>query len=99
MNKKKFNSLPAAAKAAIEKYRGEALSAAFGDMSDKRNAELKGIWKKDSKRTVVDPSPADQKKWDAALAPIAAAWAKKHPNGAKLLAALKSELAAIRAGK
>ncbi len=99
MNKKKFNSLPAAAKAAIEKYRGEALSAAFGDMSDKRNAELKGIWKKDSKRTVVDPSPSDQKKWDAALAPIAAAWAKKHPNGAKLLAALKSELAAIRAGK
>jgi TRAP-type C4-dicarboxylate transport system substrate-binding protein len=99
MNKKKFNSLSAAAKAAIEKYRGEALSAAFGDMSDQRNAELKGIWKKDTKRTVVDPSPADMKKWDAALKPVVSAWVKKHPNGAKLLAALQAELAAIRAGK
>ena len=99
MNKKKFNSLPAAAKAAIEKYRGEAMSVAFGDMSDSRNAELKKIWAKDGQRSVVDPSAADAKKWDAALAPVVKAWVKKHPNGAKLLAALKAELAAIRAGK
>ena len=41
MNKKKYDRLPAAAKAAIDKYRGEALSVAFGDISDSRNAELK----------------------------------------------------------
>ena len=48
---------------------------------------------------MTDPSAADQKKWDAALNPVVKSWAAKHPNGAKLLAALKAELAAIRAGK
>ena len=99
MNKKKYDGLPAAAKAAIDKNRGEALSVAFGDMSDKRNAELKKIWAKDPKRTVVDQTPAEAKKWNAALSPVVSAWVKKHPNGDKLLSALKAELGAVRAAK
>lgn len=98
MNRKKFDRLPAAAKAAIEKFRGEALSVAFGDMSDNRNAELRKIWAKDGKHTVVEQSPAEAKKWDAKLSPVVDAWVKKHTNGAKLLDALKAELKAIRAG-
>lgn len=99
MNRKKYDGLPAAAKAAIDKYRGEALSVAFGDMSDKRNAELKKIWAKDPKHTVVEPSAADAKKWDEALSPVVRAWVKNHPNGDKLLGALRAELASIRSGK
>ena len=51
MSKAKFESLPPQAKAAIEKNRGEALSRAFGKMSEDRNAELIAEWKKDPKRT------------------------------------------------
>src|SRR6185312_4043715 len=52
MNKTKYDSLPAAAKAAIEKNRGEPLSRAFGKMSEDRNNELIAEWKKDPKRLV-----------------------------------------------
>jgi TRAP-type C4-dicarboxylate transport system substrate-binding protein len=99
MNRKKYESLPAAAKAAIDKNSGEQLSVAFGNMSDNRNAELQAMWAKDSKRTVTVPSAAEKAKWDKALAPVISHWSAKHPNGDKLLTALKAELANIRAGK
>jgi TRAP-type C4-dicarboxylate transport system substrate-binding protein len=99
MNKKKFESLPAPAKAAIEKHRGEALSRAFGNMSEDRNKELIAEWKKDPKRTVTEPGKADHESWDKMLAPVVAAWEAKDARNKALLAALRQELANIRAGK
>lgn len=99
MRQKTFDSLPAAAKAAIEKNRGEMLSDAFGKMSDVRNAELVKLWQKDKKRTVTIPDAAETKKWNATLAPVIDGFIKSHPNGDKLVSALKEELANIRAGK
>ncbi len=99
MNKKKYAALPAVARAALDKYSGEPQSIAFGKMSDTRNAELRAQWAKDPKRTVTIQSKAEEARWDKTLAPVVTAWVKKHPNGKKLLAELKSELAAIRAGK
>ncbi len=99
MRQKTFDSLPAAAKAAIEKNRGEVLSDAFGKMSDTRNAELVKLWQKEKKRTVTIPGPAETKKWNETLAPVIDNFVKTHPNGEKLLSALKEELANIRAGK
>ncbi|MDH3233883.1 MAG: TRAP transporter substrate-binding protein [Alphaproteobacteria bacterium] len=99
MNRKVYEKLPAAAKAAIDKNSGEQLSVAFGNMSDNRNAELRGLWSKEAKRTVTVPSATETAKWDAALAPVISAWSGKHPKGKALLSALKAELANIRAGK
>lgn len=99
MNRKVYEGLPAAAKAALDKNSGEALSVAFGNMSDSRNEELRGVWAKDKERTVTLPSDAETKKWDAALAPVIDEWVKKHEKGTDLVAALKAELANIRAGK
>jgi TRAP-type transport system periplasmic protein len=99
MNRKKYEALPAAAKAALDKNSGEQLSVAFGNMSDTRNAELQSIWSKDAKRTVTVQSAAEKAKWDAALAPVIGNWEGKHPKGKALLSALKAELANIRAGK
>jgi TRAP-type C4-dicarboxylate transport system substrate-binding protein len=99
MNRKKYEALPAAAKAAIDKNSGEQLSVAFGNMSDTRNAELRKMWSKESTRTVTVPSATEKAKWDAALAPVIGDWEGKHPKGKALLSALKAELANIRAGK
>jgi TRAP-type C4-dicarboxylate transport system substrate-binding protein len=99
MNRKVYEGLPPVAKAALDKNSGEALSVAFGNMSDTRNAELRGIWAKDKHRTVTIPSAAETKKWNATLAPVVDAWIKKHKNGKRLVTALKTELANIRAGK
>jgi TRAP-type C4-dicarboxylate transport system substrate-binding protein len=98
MSKKKFESLPAPAKAAIEKHKGEALSQAFGKMSEDRNKELIAEWKKDAKRTVTEQSKADAEAWDKMLAPVVAAWEAKDARNKALLAALRGELAKIRAG-
>lgn len=99
MSKKKFDSLPAPAKAAIEKHRGEELSRAFGKMSEDRNAQLIGEWKKDGKRTVTEPDKADAAAWDKMLAPVVASWEGKDARNKALLAALRQELANVRAGK
>ena len=99
MSKKSFDALPAPAKAAIEKHKGEALSRAFGKMSDDRNAKLQAEWSKDSKRTVVVPSKADTEAWDKQLAPVVAAFEAKDPRNKAITAALRQELANIRAGK
>ncbi len=99
MSKKKFESLPAAGKAAIAKYRGEELSRIFGKMSEDRNKELIAEWKKDSKRTVTEPDAADAAAWDKMLSPVVSAWESKDPRNKALLAALRQELANVRAGK
>lgn len=99
MNRKVYMSLPAAARAALDKHSGEATSIAFGEMSDKRNAELQRLWAKDKKRHVTVPSAAEAKRWDKALAPVIVGWRKKHSKGAMLLRALKAQLTDIRAGK
>jgi TRAP-type transport system periplasmic protein len=98
MSKKKFDSLPAPAKAAIEKHRGEELSRAFGKMSEDRNKELVAEWKKDAKRTVTEQSKGDMAAWDKMLAPVVSAWEGKDARNKALLAALRQELAKVRAG-
>ena len=98
MSKKKFDSLPAAGKAAIEKHRGEALSRAFGKMSEDRNAELIAEWKKDPKRTVTELNAAQTAEWDKLLAPVVTAWEAKDARNKALLAAMREELAKVRAG-
>lgn len=99
MSKKKFDSLPAPAKAAIEKHKGEALSRAFGKMSEDRNKELVAEWKKDAKRAVTEPTKEQNAAWDKMLAPVVGAWEAKDPRNKALLAALRQELANVRAGK
>jgi TRAP-type transport system periplasmic protein len=99
MNKAKFNSLPAAAKAAIEKHRGEALSRAFGKMSEDRNAELIAEWRKDPKRTVTDLDKDQNAAWDKTLEPVVSAWEAKDARNKALSASLRQELAAVRAGQ
>ncbi|MDP6688607.1 MAG: TRAP transporter substrate-binding protein DctP, partial [Alphaproteobacteria bacterium] len=98
MNRKVYHGLPAKVRAAIDKNSGESLSIAFGEMSETRNKELHGIWKKDGSRTVTDQSAAEAKAWDAALAPVITEWVKANARNAKLIAALKGTLKNIRAG-
>jgi TRAP-type C4-dicarboxylate transport system substrate-binding protein len=99
MNKAKFDALPAQAKAAIEKHSGEALSRAFGKMSEDRNAELIAEWKKDPKRTVTELNKEQTDAWDKQLEPVLAAWEGKDARNKALLAAMRQELAAGRVSR
>ena len=99
MNKAKFDSLPPAAKAAIEKHRGEELSRAFGKMSENRNDELIAEWQKDPKRIVTVLTKEQTADWDKTLAPVVTQWEARDPRNQALLADLQQDLAASRASK
>jgi len=97
MNKKKFESLPPQAQAAIMKNRGEQLSVAFGNASLGQVNEYLALAKADPKHTVTVPSAAEADKIKARMRPVVDDWANKDPRNKALLAALEKEVAAVRA--
>ena len=95
MNKQSYDKLPAKAKAAIDKNSYLTLSRKLGQKTQEDWQRTRGI----VKNSVTKLDPAEQKKWQEALAPIAKEWAADTPDGAKVLEAFRAEVAAGRAGK
>jgi hypothetical protein len=48
---------------------------------------------------MVFPPAAELAKLEETLAPVTETWVRDHPNGRALVAALKEELAKVRAGQ
>jgi TRAP-type transport system periplasmic protein len=99
MNKKKYDSLPANAKALLDKHKGEPLvrltAQGWGTSAD----EVLEKTKKDPKHTVVVPSLDQLKPWKAAFDPAIEAWKKENSKGEELLKAYMDEVAKIRGKK
>jgi TRAP-type C4-dicarboxylate transport system substrate-binding protein len=99
MNKDFYAKLPDKAKAAIERYSGERyarLIATSGHEDDKKQLEkLKAVPGQQFFRF----SPDQEERFLRVTAPVIDDWVKETPDGAKVLAAYKAELAAIRSGK
>jgi TRAP-type C4-dicarboxylate transport system substrate-binding protein len=95
MNKQSYEKLPAKAKAAIDKHSYLSLSRKLGEKTQEDWVRTRNI----VKSSVSKLGPAEQKKWQEALAPIAKEWAANTPGGDKVLAAFRAEVAAERAGK
>jgi TRAP-type C4-dicarboxylate transport system substrate-binding protein len=99
MNKAKYESLPAAAKAALDKNSGEVFARYFGAKFDENNNAVFQAARKDKKRTITVLSPEQQKPWKVAVQPAIDAWKKSMPEGDSLLKAFSGEIAAIEAEK
>jgi len=97
MNRKKFDSLPAAAQALIRKYSGERAAAIWIKAFDtiERNS-LEKI-KSDATQKVVEPSAADLKVAQQVYKSLIDAWVAKSARNRGLLKTIKADLAAIRA--
>jgi TRAP-type C4-dicarboxylate transport system substrate-binding protein len=99
MNKAKYESLPAPAKAALDKNAGEVFAKFFGAKFDENNEAVFQTAKNDKKRTITAISAAQQAPWKAAVQPAIEEWKKTTPDGEKLLKAFGDEIAAIQAAK
>jgi TRAP-type C4-dicarboxylate transport system substrate-binding protein len=99
MNKTKYDALPPAAKAAIDKNAGEGFARVFAAKIDAYNGEVAAKVAADGKHTTVVPDAASLDAWRKALANVEAEWVKGDPVRSALLAAFKAELGAIRAGQ
>jgi TRAP-type C4-dicarboxylate transport system substrate-binding protein len=95
MNKQKYASLPPQAKGAIDKNSYLGLSRKLGAATTAEWQRCRNVVK-DSVTTLSDQ---EQARWRKALEPIATEWAKTTPNGDKVLAAFRAEVAAERARK
>ena len=97
MNKDTYAKLPAAAKAAVDKNAGQPFSIKMGVNSDTVEAQVRERTKAKPGHTVAELDPAELARWKKMVAPLVDAWVKATPDGAKVLAAYRAELAAIRA--
>jgi TRAP-type C4-dicarboxylate transport system substrate-binding protein len=95
INKKKYESLPPKAKAAIDKYSYLTLSQQLGKRTDSEWADKRGL----VKDRIVTLNAPEAARWKKALAPIAEEWARETPNGAKVLAAFREEVKAYETAK
>ncbi|HEX4194505.1 MAG TPA: TRAP transporter substrate-binding protein DctP, partial [Stellaceae bacterium] len=100
MTKATWDSLSPEAQKAIDKHSGEMESRAFGAWWDgERKAGKDNTIARGDKRTIVELTPEQTAAWQKKLEPINENWAKNTPDGAKVLAAFKAEIAKIEAGQ
>lgn len=97
MSKASYDKLTPAAKAIIDKHRGESLVKIWVDTISAREEEVRAEWRADANRTYTELSPADRAKAESLLHPVTEEWASKHPNGPVLLKALREEVVKARA--
>jgi TRAP-type C4-dicarboxylate transport system substrate-binding protein len=98
MSRKTFEGLPEPAKALVRKYSGERAAAAW--ISSFGAVEKNSLEKieTDARRTFVKPSPADAEAAQRAFQSMIDAWVASSAHNQRLLKALTTELASIRAG-
>jgi TRAP-type C4-dicarboxylate transport system substrate-binding protein len=92
MSRKRWESLPARAKAAIEKHSNLAFSERLGQAAD-------GEWARSraALQNVTTLPPQEEAQWKKRVAPVAEQWTRETPNGAKVLEAFRAEIAAFEA--
>jgi TRAP-type transport system periplasmic protein len=99
MTKATWDSLSPQAQQVLDKHAGEAESRAFGAWWDgERKAGKDNTIARGDKRTIVELTPEQTAAWQKKLEPLVDNWAKNAPDGEKVLAAYRAELAKIEAG-
>jgi TRAP-type C4-dicarboxylate transport system substrate-binding protein len=99
MNKSAYNGLPAAARQIIDRNSGLEVSRAFGKVVDGIQAHQRAAVTAMPGHVMIDLSPAEQQRWRRMAQPVTDQWARETPNGDKLLAAFKAELAKAEAAR
>jgi TRAP-type C4-dicarboxylate transport system substrate-binding protein len=84
MNKKKYDSLPDQAKAAIEKNSGLEFSRDFGSLWDRQD-EIGRKMARDQGGTIVKPDGKTLEAWRKGLQPVVDDWAKSVDGGTQLV--------------
>lgn len=99
MNKKTYATLPPKARAAIDKYSGEAYVRRLANADDVMESRGIDMTKSMKGQTIAHLSAAEEARWKKLVEPVTEQWVKATPDGVKVLAAFRAELAALRSGK
>jgi TRAP-type C4-dicarboxylate transport system substrate-binding protein len=100
MSRKKFDSLPAAAREAIEANSGEVGSRSWGKFLDDLIVDVRDNLNKSKDHTMVTPTAAQMQDLAQRVGkPVIDKWVEENPEGAKVLEAYKKIYAEVKAGK
>jgi TRAP-type C4-dicarboxylate transport system substrate-binding protein len=96
MNKDSYARLPAKSKKAFDDLIGESYSRQLGAVLDGINAENRTATAAIPGQSVSRLAPEEEARWKARVAPVTDNWVKATPDGARVLATYRAEVA--RAG-
>jgi TRAP-type C4-dicarboxylate transport system substrate-binding protein len=99
MLKKRYELLPPAARAAIDKFSGEAFARRFAAVGDAQMTAVPAAIDQKGKNTIVRPDAATQDAFKKAVQPVTDEWRKAKPRNERVYQAFVAELAQVRAGK
>jgi TRAP-type transport system periplasmic protein len=98
MNNQSYAKLSGKAKAAIDANIGTFYTNWFNKVIDDTERDNIAITEKMGNQSIYKLPPAELAQWKQRIEPVIAAWEKRTPDGAHVLAAFRKEIAAIRAG-
>jgi TRAP-type C4-dicarboxylate transport system substrate-binding protein len=98
MMKSTYDKLPARGKAALDRYAGMPYALEWAKSIQAQDDLGIAITKK-ANQSIVTLSPQEEARWKARAQEIVDAWVKNTPDGAKVLAAYRAEIAKVRAEK
>lgn len=98
MNKDSYAKLPEKGRAAIDKFAGESYVLRLAKADDAMEARGRDATAEMKGQTIASLAPEEEARWKALVEPVTEEWVKATPDGARVLAAFRSEVAAIRAG-
>jgi TRAP-type C4-dicarboxylate transport system substrate-binding protein len=99
MMKKEYQSLSPAFRKILDANSGEAESRKAGALMDELNQKTAVAVKAAPGQTVVELASEQNAKWRTMVEPMLVEWANISPEHAKVLAAVRSEIANYRAGR
>lgn len=99
MLKKKYDSLPPAARAALDKYSGEAFVKRFAAVADDASVSVPAAMAQRGKNTILKPDAATEDAFKKAVQPVTDAWRAQKPRNERVYQAFVAELERVRAGK
>lgn len=96
MKQDRYAALPPQARAAIDKFSGEALARKIGVVFDEIEKSVRDRVSKSGRNTVVAPSAADLAEWKRVIAPVNERWRTAKPRNERVHAAFVEQLTALR---
>jgi TRAP-type C4-dicarboxylate transport system substrate-binding protein len=95
MNKDSYAKLPDAAKKAVDAKLGPHYNDMMAKAIDDNEKESRAFTESKGQK-IDDLAPAEETKWKQTVAPIIETWVKATPNGDKILATFRAEIAKAR---
>jgi TRAP-type C4-dicarboxylate transport system substrate-binding protein len=99
MTQKRYDALSPAAKTIIDADAGEDASRLAGQYYDDTQKSARARVAAEGGHTIVRLTPAQAESWRRRIEPVTNDWVQATPDGAKILAAFKQNVAEVKAGK